>query len=682
MTALKPVACFAITLCLCLMRSYSFAQDKTKIQFGKVSPADFVLPNSPVIDSNTNAVILSDIGSVHFIGNKRQWFSFVYQRQTRIKLLNKKAFGDLATVIIPLYQQDDDPEKIDKLSASTYNLENGQVVETKLEKNDLFEEKKDKNHFSKKFTLPAVREGAIIEYTYTITSNYNYDLRSWQFQSANYPCLWSEYQVTIPQTLYYVLVKQGIHAYAVDKGSESTESYMMTRESQSGSLSGEIQNFNISANTIKHRWVMKDIPAFMGERYLTTPENYLDKIDFQLSKIYNGEDFKNVTDTWKQATEELLGNESFGAPLAQDNDWLAATVDKAATDGSDELGQAKAIYYYVTSHFTCNNHYNYYIKTSLYDVQKKGSGTVGDINLLLIAMLKKRGLQADPVLLSTRDYGFNLASYPVLQKLNYVIVRLKVKDKVFYLDAAHPQLGFGQLAGDCYNGHARIISNKDSGSVYFVADSLKEKRTTVVFINATDKGAEGTWQSTLGPQESYQLRQEVDEEGGKAEKDYFKNIQTSYGDDMEISNGGIDSLMKLEDPVKVHYEFRLHQTEDASPLYINPFIGQGWRANPFKAAERKYPVEMPYAMDQWYIFSMELPEHYVVDELPKSARVALNVDQGMFEYLMGEQGGMIQLRCHLKLNKANFSPDDYATLRDFFGFVVKKESETIVLRKK
>ncbi len=151
---------------------------------------------------------------------------------------------------------------------------------------------------------------------------------------------------------------------------------------------------------------------------------------------------------------------------------------------------------------------------------------------------------------------------------------------------------------------------------------------------------------------------------------------------MEISNGGIDSLSNPEEPVKVHYDFRLHETEGASQLYLNPLIGEGWRENPFRAAERKYPVEMPYAMDNMYIFSMDIPEGYMVDELPKSTKVSFNVDQGLFEYLLAQQGNQIQLRCHLRLNKANFPPDDYGNLRDFFGMIVKKENETIVLKKK
>jgi hypothetical protein len=43
---------------------------------------------------------------------------------------------------------------------------------------------------------------------------------------------------------------------------------------------------------------------------------------------------------------------------------------------------------------------------------------------------------------------------------------------------------------------------------------------------------------------------------------------------------------------------------------------------------------------------------------------------------------MIQLRCRTKLNKAYFPADDYASLRDFYAFIVKKQSEQIILKKK
>src|ERR1700754_5224975 len=660
MTARRPISLIAIALCICFIQSYCIAQDKSNVQFGKVSPADFNLQSNPIIDTNTYAVILADVGSVHFVGNKHNWFSYVYKRQTRIKIISKKSIEDLATQKVLLYGSDKD-ERVETLSgiaATTYNLENGQVNTTQLNKQDIYSTRLDRWYTEKKFVLPAVKEGSIIEYTYTITSDFEFRLPSWEFQSESYPCLWSEYQVKIPQTLSYIFVRQGVHGYAVDKGKEGHESYKVTDKADlQAALGAQDKDLYVSANTVEHQWAMKDIPALRFENYLTTPANYIDKLEFQLSKTYNGSESFDQTNSWKKATEELLHEETFGGSLAEDNEWLTDLVDKISGSNPAALEQARSIYYYVSSHFTCTR-YGKYITTTLRDVVKKNSGSVGDINLLLIAMFRKKGWQADPVVLSTREYGYNLVSYPVLAKLNYVIVRLKLDGKVWYLDAARPQLGFGRLPGNCYNGHARIIRDRGWESIYFEADSLKEKRTTLVILSNSDKGLQGLYQSTLGDQESYNLRRGIIEKG---EKEYFKNAQAAYGDDLTISNGGFDSLSQPENPLKIHYDFRLIQEPGASLIYINPMWWGDMRDNPFKAADRKYPVEMPYALDDIYIYSMEIPAGYVVDELPKSAKVSFNGDQGFFEYLIAKQDNMIQMRCRTRLNKAWFSADDYAS---------------------
>ncbi len=680
MISLKPLAYCMSLLCLCLFNIPSFAQDRDKVKhtLDKVTAADFVLPANPIIDSNTHAVILSDQGEVHYIGNRQDWFSYVYTRQTKIKILDKTAFG-LATVEVDLRNVEDHADVLGSVIASTYNIENGQLVETKLDQKDIFFTKLNKYYKTAKFSLPGVKEGSILEYTYTVTSEYSDYLPSWAFQREKIPCLSSEYKVEIPETMSFVLVRQGFHSYSVDKGSSGYVSYNVTGKLDDGRGGKSDDPLFVSVGTVKHGWVMKDIPAFGSEQFLTTPENYLDKLSFQLAvvRVNNHESFAHNT-TWAKATEALLSDHRFGVPLIEEEFPVSQLSDKIPV-GNDALEQAKAVYYYVSKHFSCTDHSYMYIETSLKDVIRNNSGTVGEINLLLVALLRKRGMQADPVVLSTRGHGYNLASYPVLEKLNYVVVRLYLDGKLYYLDAARPQLGFGQLAGDCYNGHARVISNRDSSSIYFWADSLKESKVTMVLLSGSDKGLEGTLQSTLGPQESYEVRRNVAEHG---EQQYFKDIQTSYGDDADISNGGIDSLNRLEDPVLVHYDFALKQTAGASVLYLNPVMSDGWRENPFKAIDRKYPVEMPYVTDQTYVFSMDIPEGYVVDELPKSAKVALNGDQGYFEYLIQQQGEKIQMRCRVRLSKALFPPEDYSSLRDFFAFIVKKENEQIVLKKK
>jgi hypothetical protein len=121
-------------------------------------------------------------------------------------------------------------------------------------------------------------------------------------------------------------------------------------------------------------------------------------------------------------------------------------------------------------------------------------------------------------------------------------------------------------------------------------------------------------------------------------------------------------------------------TEDM--LYINPLFGEAQKENPFKSAERSYPVEMPYTMDETYVATIYVPTGYEVEEMPQQIRVKLNEqNEGMFEYAIEKHNNIISLRSRVKLERTFYSPDEYEILREFFNLIVKKQGEQIVLKK-
>ena len=667
-----------IAFVIIFISSFASAQDKLNIIFGKISSSDFNLPKSNVIDSNTNAVIIADIGSTNFIGNKKGDFTLVFKRHTRIKILNDKAF-DLATVRIPLYVRDDDLEKVVDLKAVTYNFENGKVIETKLEKNDLFEEKFDKNHIEKKFTMPGVKAGSIIDYTYTVNSDFNFNMRPWAFQHVYYPCLWSEYAVTIPNLLIYVSANQGVHSFYIDKSDLGQQHYSMT--TKAGTYYGDQdEDLNIMATTNIHRWVMKDIPGFQIESYLTSSRNYIDKIEFQLSKVSgDGETFRDVLSDWKKISDELLSREDFGSLLREDNSFADKELNSITNNATAKLEVAKGIYNFIKDNFTCTYNGGILMTTSLKNVFKNREGNVADINLLLISMLNKKGILCDPVLLSTRDHGLNYFKYPILNKFNYVICKADIDNKIYYLDATHPRLGFGKLDPKCYNGKARVIDGI-STEIVFNPDSIKENKLTSVYIRNDEKGNfTGSVHQVCGYYESYNLRDKIMEKG---KDEFFKDIKKTFLQDVEIFNPQFDSLDKLEENLGIKYEF-IWKTKNEDILYFNPMFGEGYKQNPFKSQQRSYPVEMPYTNDETFILTIEVPEGYVVDELPKQLAVKFNAQgDGRFEYRITQSGNIISLRSQIKLNRTYFLPEEYNQLREFFNLVVKKQNEQIVFKKK
>src|SRR5580704_15436819 len=162
---MRPQNNILILIILILFSNFLIAQDKSAVKFGKISPADFDL-SKYTFDSSAAAVAIADIGSSEIEQNMRT-FALVYSRFKRLKIINKTGFA-AATVEIPLFVSGNSTERIENLKAVTYNLENGKVSEQKLDDKSVFTDKLNKNFVLEKFTFPGVKEGSVVEYSYTV----------------------------------------------------------------------------------------------------------------------------------------------------------------------------------------------------------------------------------------------------------------------------------------------------------------------------------------------------------------------------------------------------------------------------------------------------------------------------------------------------------------------------------
>jgi hypothetical protein len=662
-----------LTATLVLFLLSSQAQDKTPVKFGKISAEDFKT-SVYSIDSNAAAVVIADIGSSQITGNLKAWFSIEFRHFKRMHILKQSAY-DLANVEIPLYTDGKNEEVLQNLKAYTYNLENGKVVETKLDvKTAVFKDKLSKNHVVKKFTFPAIKEGSIIEFEYTTNSDFLFNLQPWEFQGS-YPRLWSEYEVSIPEFLYYVFLSQGLQ-YDYAKTQKRRYEDFRVIDSR-GAEASETYRFN--SGVTDYRMVMKNIPALNEESFTSTLDNHIAKVEFQLAEFRQPLMARNVMGNWLTVCDELLKDEEFGQQLSRDNSWMSDELKIALGGANTNAEKAKNIYKYIQSNFTCTGYNRLYTDQPLKNILRDKKGSEAEINLLLVAMLRKAGLSADPLMLSTKSHGYTYAIYPIMDRFNYVICRTNIDNQAFYLDASRPRLGFGRLHWECYNGHARVI-NKEATAVDLSSDSLKEAKLTSLMLFAIDiDKIEGVMQQTPGYYESYSLRNRIKEKG---QEEIFKDIKKDFGAEVEINNSRIDSLEKLDKQIQINYNVKL-KLEKEDIIYLNPMFGEGYKENPFKSAQRTYPVEMPYTFDETYVLRMDVPQGYDVDELPKSMKVNFDEEgKSYFEYIIMNSAGVISFRSRIKLNRSYFMPEEYGILREFFNLVVSKQNEQIVFKKK
>ncbi len=676
---------FFILLVFSFFQNHLFAQDKLNVKFGKVSVADFDV-KSPLIDSSTNAVVIADVGTSQFVANTSDLtFSLMFTEKKRIKVINKNGF-DAATIIIPLFVQDSKSEKLEQLKASTYNIENGQVIETKIDKASVFTENHSKNWIYKKFTFPALKEGSIIEYSYQIKSDFFFNLQPWTFQ-GDYPVLWSQYEAAIPEFFKFVILSQGYQPLFINKNEQSMQSFSFVEHADAGSefvndqgQSSRTNNFKVDGAVDNHTWVMKDVPALKEEAYTTTLSNAIAKIEFQLNQVaYPNYIPRNYMNTWEKVASDLMDEDQFGGAINRPNNWLDKDINDIVNGAKNNEEKAQRTFEFVRDNFSCNEINRMFITTSLKDVFKNKTGSVADINMLLIAMLKNQGIESHPVILATRDHGYTHELYPLMDRYNYIIAQVVIDNKIFYLDATIPKLGFGILPPKVYNGQARVITKNLALPVYFVADSIKESNFSSVFLTNLDNGTfAGSVNHDFGTYESVRIRQQLSK---MSLDEYRKNLEKELPDGIVIDSVKMDSLKLLNDPVSEKLDITFKSFGDDDVVYFSPMLDEVIKKNPFAAAERYYPVEMPYTINNVYTLNMEIPKGFQVEELPKSVRFSLNNEDGMFEYLISADKEYVQMRCKLMLNRANFMNEDYQYLRELYASIVKKESEQIVFKK-
>ncbi|HEY8971493.1 MAG TPA: DUF3857 domain-containing protein [Puia sp.] len=638
-------------------------QDTVNLHFGAVSAIDFkVMP--PVTDSTADAVILADIGRTELEGYERG-FRIVFKRWRRIRILNRRGI-DIATVRLDFSADDNGDKRLKDLKAYAYNLENGKITRTEVEKKDFFVDKESGDDIEERFTFPNVKVGSVIEYSYTIKSSDYFRLRPWHFQ-GEYPTLFSMYTVVIPDIFNFVFLFNGQHPEEVES----------IRSDEGTTVAG---NAWFRTHTLTTSWVLKNVPAMKEEPYTFSLDNYISQVRFQLSMrpLYPGRSEILLSD-WQFVCNRLLYDDRFGVPLSGKNNWLNGDMEKIIEGSSDAMSRANKIFAYVRDNFRAEGR-GVMLSTNagLQDVFRKKIGSVADVNLLLIAMLRHEHIEADPVILSTRDNGETSEHYPILDHFNYLVCKAVIDGRSYYLDASVPRIGFGKLPVYCYNGHARVMA-KESYPVYFRPDSLTETNMTTVFVyNGENNHMDITYSENAGYFRSLDVREEL---AKTPVKEYIDKLAKDLPSEVAVdTGGGINNLQAYESPGTIHCNMRFNFSV-SDPVYFPPMLNAGLKRNPFVSANRSYPVELPYKMDDTYVLNMEMPKGYKVDELPKSVKVSLNESDGFFEYTVSADAEHILLKSRLVLKKTVFSPEDYPTLRDFFGFVVKKENELIVFKK-
>ena len=633
-------------------------------------------------DPDAGAVILYDYGEA-YIEEAGGSLQLKYTKYKRVKIFKESAF-DLTEVEIPYYAEQN-KQKVTSIKATTYYLDGNKAKSYEINKKDIIKEKLSDGWENIKFTLPQVQEGSVFEYSYQIISEQISHIKPWYFQQY-YPVAHSEYRTQIPEWYRFLPLFKGGMPLTDRQTSTYSRSYTSSGFSRPtttgtqyspGSTSSQTMNYKGESNT----YIMNQVPAFVREPFMTTPADYLASLEFQLQSIhYPQQPVRPVLGSWADLAKGYMDASGFGGRL---NDGrLRRLVKELPLDGKNPQEQIAVIFDYVRSAMRWNGDYDEYAGDALSKILDKKEGSSGEINLILLDMLLAAGIDAKPVLISTRSHGKIQQIYPLTSQFNHVIVLARTPEGGALLDAINDFTPVGMLPESDLNNMGFIVDKDQPDWV-----EIRPQHTLETAYMANMKlDAEGVLHGSfshnsrgyaaIGARYRMSLL-------GKDEKEYVKKHLLDKWSDVEVSEIVTKAYEERSAPMEVSCQISGTDYVNVSGefMYIQPMLSVAQKENPFKLKARTYPVDFATPIREKYIFNLMIPEGYVVDELPKTAKVLLPDGGGAFMYQAQAMGNIVQLMSDVSIVQTVFQPQEYEYIKAFFDHIVAKHGEQIVLKK-
>ncbi|RYE36631.1 MAG: DUF3857 domain-containing protein, partial [Sphingobacteriaceae bacterium] len=599
--------------------------------------------------------------------SNRDHSPLVFQYHVKIKIFNSKAF-DQGDVILRLHKQDDREETVEKISGITYSTsENGNIETTQLDQSKIYNENKSKYSNQVRFAMPGLKNGCVIEYSYTLVSPFVFNFKNWNFQTI-IPKVYSEYVAHIPAIYNYNIVLRG--GKKLSKNTAVLERECFT---PGGGLKADCSQLT---------YAMTDIPAFAEEKYMTAPSNFISAMYFELSEYSDYQGVKHkLTKEWRDVDEDLKREEMFGKQMKR-KDLFKDKIAAITTGATDELSKAKAVYHYMQKWFKWNEDIEKYSVDGIKKAFDKRSGSTADINLALVAALSAAGLPAEAVILSTRNNGVAHKLFPVISEFNYVIAQVEIGTDRYLLDATDPLLPFGLLPVRCINDQGRVIS-MDKPS-YWIDLKASQKESAIYTLNLVleENGKmKGTITNYSLGYEAYNKRKKIKKFNSIDE--YVENLDENMPK-IKILKADIKNLEDNEDMLSEVYEVEINAYNQLSDerFTFNPFFMDHVSENPFKLQDRTYPVDWGAPSETKIMINVSFPEKYEITGKPQNLAIGLPASGGKYITETLINGNQFNFTKVIQLNKSVYEPEEYPYLKEFFNKMVQAERTEITFNKK
>lgn len=654
-----------ITFSLVIFCTKATAQ---KFELGKVSVKELQEKMHP-IDTTAVAAILYNKSRTFFGYNIRTGFSINTECEFKIKIYKKEGLkwaNHQVHYYVGYENYNDDMVSFSK--AVTYNLENGTIVKTKLDNEGSFKKNVNEYWNEASIIMPNVKVGSIIEFKYVLKSENIVAFPIFNFQ-YDVPVNYSQYITEVPGFFTYKPILKGYFKVQTEQkivnGFQNFENKYQ-------------QSVGISYQQINASYIAENVPALKEENYVDNIQNYRSSLQHELEKTrFPEEPVKDYSVTWEGVAKTIYQDKDFGKEL-NERDYIAQDLKRILKDVNSIPERVDIIFKFVQNKMNWNEQKGYLTDIGVKKAYIGGIGNVAEINFILCAMLNYAGINSNPVLISTREHGIPV--FPNRTIFNYVIVATEIEGKQVLLDATNKNATLNILPLHTLNWTGRLIKQDGTSEEINLVPNFSSKTGTnmLALIDKTGKIA-GKARLQKTDYEAFVFREKY---LGINKDNYLEKLENDLNQ-IQIGDYSIENSKDLSKSIVENFTFTAdNQCEIiGDKMYINPLLFLTQSKNPFIQEKRELPIYFGYPKQDKFNISIEIPEGYSVESIPKAIKISTGENVGLFAFNILSEGNKIQIVITEEINMAIVSADFYEVLKDFFQKMIDKQNEKIVLKK-
>jgi hypothetical protein len=650
---------------------FSFNSLAQKLELDRVTKIE-LLEKQHKHDTSASAAFIFKKAKTDFKYSEDKGFTSSTTFQVKLKIYKKEGLK-WANFRIPYYigYETLEDEYVSIKSGYTYNLENDKVIKTKVSAEGKFKENVNEYWEVKSVTFPNVKVGSIIELEYTLESQNISTLPDFQYQ-YDIPLDFAEYKSFIPEFYIYKSIRKGYVELSLDQKIETT------LQSFEGKVGFTSQSKNLSYRQIISNYMASNVPALKEEDYVNNINNYYGKLEQELQVIrYPEQEPKQIATTWEAVAKSIYEDKDFNAAISN-FEYYKNEILSIKNNSLSQEELAKSIFNFVKNRMNWNEKYGYYPRRKVEIAYSEKVGNIAEINLMLVSMLRMVGIDANPVLLSTRENG--IAYFPNKTLFNYVIASAIINNTTLLMDATDKMSDINMLPIRTLNGQGRLIRKDGTSLEIELMPKTNSKKVTNIMGNINEKGEIfGKVREQYFDYNGYVFRKNFN---GIATLSYIEKLEEKYKG-VEVSSYNVQNNLDLELPIVENYDFKSTNEVEiiGDKMYFSPFLFFEKTDNPFKQDVREYPIDFVFPNQDKFNVTLTLPNGYIVETLPQAKAIALPDNLGNFKYNISNNGNQIQLLYAHNINQAIIDADYYEVLKNFYKEIIIKQNEKIVLKK-